>query len=170
MTTMPRRNAGPSFGPKLKFTSTRKLAYTVSDDSKAFDIRFDTAIAAGVGTPSFEGLRPSRAPIGTRLYSAVIPATGTNAKISINFNGFLVAQPGTQVTLVVVANDQHHVVHFADSGDDEGFTTSLPLRADTLSEIRLTVILVAQRDGVVAKVVASKGESLAVDEVILEFE
>jgi propionyl-CoA carboxylase alpha chain len=31
-------------------------------------------------------------------------------------------------------------------------------------------ILVAQQDGVVSKVAASKGESLAVDQIILEFQ
>ena len=39
-----------------------------------------------------------------------------------------------------------------------------------IEAMKMENILVAQRDGVVAKVVASKGESLAVDEVILEFE
>jgi len=39
-----------------------------------------------------------------------------------------------------------------------------------IEAMKMENILVAQQDGVVARVVASKGESLAVDQVILEFE
>jgi len=35
--------------------------------------------------------------------------------------------------------------------------------------MKMENVLVAQRDGVVARVAASKGESLTVDQVILEF-
>jgi propionyl-CoA carboxylase alpha chain len=39
-----------------------------------------------------------------------------------------------------------------------------------IEAMKMENILLATRDGVVAKVAASKGESLAVDQVILEFE
>jgi hypothetical protein len=78
--------------------------YSVSDDAKAFEIRFRTALAAGVGSPSFDGVAQSKAPIGTRGFAAVVPAARDNVKASITLDGFFVAQPGTSVT-VVVAND-----------------------------------------------------------------
>ncbi len=76
----------------------------------------------------------------------MIPAAGKDVKPSINLNGFLVAQPGTAVTLVVVANDQHSVTHFTNSRKDQGFTASVPVRAKALSDIRLSVALIAQQD------------------------
>jgi len=141
-----KRASDVAFGAKLIYTSTRKLEFSVSDDAKAFEIRFNTALAAGVGTPSFEGLGKTKAPIGTRVYSAVIPATGQNVKTSIALNGFFVAQPGTTLTLLVVANDQHSFTQLANSKKDQGFTASVPVRAKTLSGIRLTVAVIAQRD------------------------
>ena len=39
-----------------------------------------------------------------------------------------------------------------------------------IEAMKMENILVAQQDGVVAKVAASKGESLSVDQVILEFQ
>ena len=39
-----------------------------------------------------------------------------------------------------------------------------------IEAMKMENILLAQQDGIVAKVAASKGESLAVDQVILEFE
>ena len=43
-------------------------------------------------------------------------------------------------------------------------------RLATIEAMKMENILVALRDGVVAKVLAGKGESLAVDQVIMEFE
>ena len=43
-------------------------------------------------------------------------------------------------------------------------------RLATIEAMKMENILVAIRDGVVAKVLAAKGESLAVDQVIIEFE
>jgi propionyl-CoA carboxylase alpha chain len=39
-----------------------------------------------------------------------------------------------------------------------------------IEAMKMENILVAQQDGIVAKVAAGKGESLAVDQVILEFQ
>ena len=39
-----------------------------------------------------------------------------------------------------------------------------------IEAMKMENILVAQQDGVVAKVSANKGESLAVDQIILEFQ
>lgn len=42
-------------------------------------------------------------------------------------------------------------------------------RLAVIEAMKMENVLVAQRDGVVARVAASKGESLTVDQVILEF-
>jgi hypothetical protein len=138
-------NGGVSFGESLIFSSLKKVDYALSDDKKAFEIRFDTGLAAGVGTPVFEGLAKTRAPVSTRVYSAVIPATGEDVEVSLNVNGFGVTEAGTNTVLVLTANDQHIVTHFA-AEKDEGFAAALPFRAKAVTEIRLTVVLIAERD------------------------
>ncbi len=50
-----------------------------------------------------------------------------------------------------------------------GQTVQVGERLAVIEAMKMENILVAQRDGVVAKVMAAKGESLAVDQVILEF-
>jgi hypothetical protein len=132
-----------SFGPKLKFSSIRKVDYTVTDDKKSFAIAFAPALAAGVGSPVFDGLKKSRAPIGTNLYSAVVPASGRSARMSIVLNGFGAAEPGTHATVVIMANGQHGVTHF--DALDEAFTASLAVRAKALAELRLSVLIVVER-------------------------
>src|SRR5262249_45227018 len=97
MAGRPAKTSSIAFGPKLVHASMRKLEYTVTDDKKAFEIRFKTAIAAGVGSASFAGLKKTKAPIGTSLFTAVIPASGKNVKAALSLNGFFVAQPGTSV-------------------------------------------------------------------------
>ena len=139
--------AGIAFGRKLVYASTRKLEYTVSEDDKAFEIRFETAIAAGVGSPSFASLKKSTAPIGTNVFTAVIPASGKNVKTAVSLNGFCETRAGTSVTLMAMANDEQVVKHFRNSKDNKGFTLSVPVQARSLSEIRLTVLLVAQQEG-----------------------
>ena len=146
-TTTGSKTSGIAFGRKLVHASMRKLEYTVTDDDKAFEIRFETAIAAGVGSPSFAGLKKSKAPIGTTVFTAVIPASGKNVKAVLSLNGFFVAQPGTSVTLVAMANDHQVVKQFRNSKDDKGFALSVPVQARSLTEIRLTVLLVAQQEG-----------------------
>ena len=140
------KTSGIAFGRKLLYASTRKLEYTVTEDDMAFEIRFETAIAAGVGSPSFAGLKKTNAPIGTNVFTAVIPASGKNVKAALSLNGFFVAQPSTSVTLVATANDQQVVKRFRNSKDDKGFTLSVPVQARSLSEIRLVVLLVAQHE------------------------
>jgi hypothetical protein len=147
MATRTKNGAGVSFGRNLSYTSIRKLKYTVTDDDKAFEIRFETAIAAGVGSPSFAGLEKTKAPIGTRVFSAVIPATGKNVKATVTLNGFFIAHAGTSVLVFVTANDQQVVKQFRKSQDDKGFTVSVPVHAKSLSEIRLAVALLAQQEG-----------------------
>lgn len=136
---------GVTFGRKLLHTSTRKLAYSVSDDAKAFEIRFETALAAGVGTPGFDGVRPHKAPMNARTYTAVIPATGKSAKFKLALNGFGMTEAGTSTLLLLTANGQHIVKQFAPRPEGD-FTATLPFEAKAVTEIRITLTLIAERD------------------------
>lgn len=132
-----------SFGSRLKFSSNRKVDYTVTDDRKSFAITFAPPMAAGVGTPVFDGLKKTRAPIGTNLYSAVVPGTGRNVKTAIVLNGFGQTEPGTNATLVITANGQHSVTQF--DALDGAFTASSSFRAKPLTDLRVSVLIVAER-------------------------
>ena len=146
MASNTRKSDGVAFGRKPAFSSLRKIDYFLSDDEKAFEIRFRTALAAGVGTPAFDGLKKTRAPVTSRVYSAVIPVTGREVETSIFVNGFGVTEPGTNTIVVLTANDQHSVTHLAGQKSDEGFTAALPYRGKSVTELRLNVVLVAERD------------------------
>src|SRR5262249_62007592 len=105
----------------------------------------DPALAAGVGTPDFDGLKLTGAPINARLYSAVIPVTGKNLKTTFVLNGFGVMDPGATTKLMLTVNDQHSVTHFAPR-DEQAFTVLMPFQADAVTDIRITVAVLAERD------------------------
>jgi hypothetical protein len=138
-------NDGLTFGAKLAHSSKEKVDFSVSDDKKAFEIRFDTALAAGVGNPVFDGIEKTPAPMSTSVYSAVIPATGKAVKTSFAANGFGVTESGTNTMLILTVNDQHSVAHFTGK-KDEALTVTLEYKAKTVTDIRLTVVLIAERD------------------------
>jgi hypothetical protein len=147
MSVKPSANDGLTFGTKLAHSSRKKVDFQLSDDKKAFDLVFDAALAAGVGTPSFDGLKKTRAPVSTNVYSAVIPATGKGVKTAFAANGFGVVEPGAHTMLLLAVNDQHRVVHFDDAEKGEqGFTVAVEYRAKVVTDIRLTLLLVAERD------------------------
>jgi hypothetical protein len=137
---------GVTFGEKLTYSSLKTADYSLSDDRKAFEIRFNPGLAAGVGTPVYDGLHATHAPINTRVYSAVIPATGNNLNTSFVLNGFGMTEAGTNATLVLTVNDQHSVTHFGADREEGAFTATLPYRAEVASDLRLTVVLIAERD------------------------
>ncbi|HKR61538.1 MAG TPA: hypothetical protein VJS64_17760, partial [Pyrinomonadaceae bacterium] len=139
MATKVRASDGLTFGETLTHSSKKKVDYQLSDDKKAFEIRFDPALAAGVGTPVFDGLKKTKAPLSTSVYSAVIPATGKGVKTSFVANGFGVTEPGTNTMLILAVNDQHSVAHFAAKKGEQGFTVTLAYRAKAVTDIRLTV-------------------------------
>jgi hypothetical protein len=136
---------GVTFGESLTYSSIQEVAYNLSDDKKAFTITLQTALAAGVGTPVFDGLALTGAPINTRLYSAVVPATGKNLKTTFVLNGFGSTDPGTNTKLVLTVNDQHSVTHFGPR-EDQAFTVLMPFRAEAATDIRITVVVIAERD------------------------
>jgi hypothetical protein len=146
MTRKAHATGGVTFGEGPTFSSEKKIAYHLEDDKQAFEIRFDTTLAAGVGTAIFDGVPKTDAPVSTRIYSAVIPATGKNVKTSFVVNGFGATEAGTNTVLMLSVNDQHSVTHFAPNRKDQAFLAALPYRAKTVTDVRLTVVLVAERD------------------------
>jgi hypothetical protein len=137
------KNPGVSFGEKLAFSSS-KVDYAVSDDKKAFEIRFPTALAVGVGTPSFEGVKTGT-PVSTTIYSAVVPVTGKSLKTTVIANGFAAIEAGTHTVLVLTVNDQHSVTHFGKKKNDEAITASLKFQGKAVRDLRLTLALIAEQ-------------------------
>jgi|SRR5262245_54512666 len=136
---------GVTFGETLTYSSIQEVDYNLSDDKKAFTVTFQTGLAAGVGTPVYDGLTLTGAPINTRLYSAVIPATGENLKTTFVLNGFGSTDPGTSTKLVLTVNDQHSVTYF-EPREDQAYTVLLPFQAELATDIRITVVVIAECD------------------------
>jgi len=136
---------GLTFGPRPNYSSSSKDKYERTDDHRAFSIQFVPALAATVGNAGVDGAKVTRASIGTRIYSAVIPASGRDVDVAFVLNGFAVTQPGTKGLLVLVVNGQTQVKRFASGVDGEGFTASLRYRAKGVNGIRLAVLLIAER-------------------------
>ena len=147
MATRRRESDGIMFGEKLAFSSRRKVDYAVSGDEKAFDLKLVPPLAAGVGSVALNGLAQTRSPISTRVYSAVIPATGKNVDTSFKAIGFGVTEPGTNTVLILTVNDQHSVTHFPPGQEEQDFVAwPLEYRAEEVTEVRLTLVVIAQRD------------------------
>ena len=134
-----------TFGDALTYSSIQEVVFNLSDDKKAFTVTLPVALAAGVGTAGFDGLALTDAPINTRVYSAVIPATGKNLKTTFVLTGFGLTQPGTSTKLVLTVNARHRVTHFGPR-EDQAFTVLMPFRAKAATDIRVTVVVIAERD------------------------
>src|SRR5262245_39128645 len=109
---MARTNDGVTFGDRPTYTSIPEVAFERSDDKKPFTLTLQTGIAASVWTPANDGLVLTGAPVNTRTYSAVIPATGGNLETTFYLTGSGSTEPGTNTKLVLTVNDQHTVMHF----------------------------------------------------------
>ncbi|WP_165246530.1 hypothetical protein [Paludisphaera soli] len=144
MASRSRANVGLTFGRRLTYSSSRKVEYERAGDQRAFQIGFVPGLAAGVGTPGYDGVANTQSPTRSRNYSAVIPASGQNVDVTFFVDGDCQQGSGTNTVLVLIVNDQHSVTHFAEG---EEFTpVSFRFRAEAVEDIRLTFILIAQRD------------------------
>jgi hypothetical protein len=136
---------GVTFGDRLAYSSIPDVAYNRSDDRQAFTVTLPKGLAAGVGTPVYEGLTLTGAPVDARTYSAVVPAAGEDLNTTLVLNGFGVAEPGSGATLVLTVNGHHHVTHFGPR-EDRAFTVLMPFRAKAPTDLRITVAVIADRD------------------------
>lgn len=138
-------NGGVTFGEQPAYTSIPEVDYERSDDKRAFTLTLQTGVAAGVGTPGYDGLVLTCAPVNTSTYSAVIPATGGDLTTTFYLTGSGATEPGTNTKLILTVNDQHTVAHFGPR-EEESFSVSLPFRAAASTDIRITVVVIAERD------------------------
>jgi hypothetical protein len=136
---------GVTFGEGLTYSSIQEVDYNLSNDKKAFTVTLQTGLAAGVGSPVYDGLVLTGAPVNTRIYSVVIPATGENLKTTFVLNGFGLTELGTNTKLVLTVNDQHSVTYFGPR-EDQAFTVLMPFQAEAVTDVRITVLVIAECD------------------------
>ena len=136
---------GATFGEKPTFSSEQNILYHLEDDKKSFAIAFD-GFGTKVGTVGFTGAPDTKAPVSTRVYSAVVPVTGKDINASFVVNGFAVTEVGTNAVLVLSVNDKQIIHRFPPNIDNEAFTVALKYRAKSVTDVRVTVFLLAERD------------------------
>jgi hypothetical protein len=143
---------GVTFGDKPSFQSDDKFEYALSDDKKAFTIAFQGLEIAVEGNklPAAVAARARSAtvsaPIATRAFSIVLPVTsGEPIKTAFFASGFIVTTNGAQGTLVFSVNGQNTVVKLPPNSERE-FVQKLDFEAGAVSEVRMTVFLLLERD------------------------
>jgi hypothetical protein len=132
-------NGDATFGKAATFNSDAGLVLAVSDDKKAF-----TATFSGLGV----SLDPkSSIPVASRVFTFVLPLSGTTADTEISFfvSGFAFSEKAGNGHLVFSVNDQTMVADFPGSSDQE-FVQELKFKARSASEVRVTVFLLADHE------------------------
>jgi hypothetical protein len=126
-----------TFGDKPTFQSDDQFNYGLSDDKKAFTILFSDVSAKSAAATT---------PIATRVFSIVIPVTGGNSvKTSFFASGFVSTSKGAQGTLVFSVNGKNSVASFS-PGTQQSFVQELQFGGEYVSDARMTVYLLAERD------------------------
>src|SRR6266545_6211745 len=139
---------GVTFGDKPTFQTDDKFDYSLSRDKKAFTVGF-SALEAGIGTNP-AGHVPERvnsaAPIVSRVFSMVIPVTdGKLVRTTFAASAFVITSKGANATLLFDVNGQNTVVKLP-PGSDRSFIPTVDFRAKDVSDIRMTVFLMVERD------------------------
>ena len=132
-------NDDATFGKAATFNSDVEFALAVSDDKKAF-----TATFSGLGV----SLDPkSSIPVASRVFTFVLPLSGTTADTEIPFfvSGFAFSEKAGNGHLVFSVNDQTMVADFPGNSDQE-FVQELKFKARSASEVRVTVFLLADHE------------------------
>jgi len=156
---------GATYGDKPTYTSDGNFVYHRSDDGTAFTL---ILIDLGVGTSGESAPQLAKEgkiakaiaklkrgtvgnpPIASRVFSIVIPVKGgTPFKTTFTVGGSAVNNEGGRSTLVFTVNGQSTIRSFAPNSDisDSDFVQQVDYVAESTSEIRLTVFLLAERDG-----------------------
>jgi hypothetical protein len=134
---------GATFGDKPAFQSDDNIDYGLSDDKKAFTIAFKTAFEATVG--NIQNAKNPEAPVGTKVFSVVIPVNGKPIDTTFIVTTFVSAEEGASGALLFTVNDKTTVTRFA-PGEGREVLVKLNYRARSVSDVRLTLVLLAQRD------------------------
>jgi hypothetical protein len=147
---MPKSTA--TFGDKLSFASAGAddIDYFVSDDKLAFTLTFKNALEATVG--AIQG-STSTDPIGTKVFSAVIPASGKAIDTTFFVTAFTSAEEGASGTLLLKINDQQTVMRFR-PGEGKDTLVKLRYRAKPAGDLRLTLLILAEHDAAHPKATA----------------
>jgi hypothetical protein len=128
-----------TFGKAATFNSDVEFALAVSDDKKAF-----TATFSGLGV----SLDPrSSTPVASRVFTFALPLSGAAPDTEIPFfvSGFAFSEKAGNGHLVFSVNDQTMVADFP-GGSDQEFVQEFKFKAQSASEVRLTVFLLADHD------------------------
>jgi hypothetical protein len=144
---------GITFGDKPTFQSDAKFSYALSADKKAFTLAFD-----GLEVQVDGGKLPDKiakrvrssvttAPVATRVFSTVIPVkAGKDVRSTLFVSGFVLTTSRAGATLLFTVNGQNIVTSFGPNAD-KSFIQPLEFRASSTSEIRMSIFLLAEREG-----------------------
>jgi hypothetical protein len=145
---------GITFGDKPSFQSDSKFSYALSQDKKAFTLAFDglevqvdggklpQKIAKRVSSPA------KNAPVATRVFSTVIPVHGGKKGVATTLyaSGYVLTMSKAGATLLFSVNGQNTVTSFGPNAD-KSFVHPLYFKTSSADEIRMTVFLLAEREG-----------------------
>jgi hypothetical protein len=128
-----------TFGQIATDQSDVNADLVVSDDRRALTVSF-----SGFEVTADTGKSPTA--LSTRLFSLVIPVEGYDNRLEIEFgvSAFVATSAGGTASLVVNVNGQTTVADFP-TADEKDFVQPLKLTADSATECRLLVLLVAGR-------------------------
>jgi hypothetical protein len=134
---------GATFGDKPTFQNADNFSYSLSGDKQAFTITFNPAFEAMVANAP-TGKDPG-GPIATKVLSMVIPVTGKYIKSTFVVSTSVTAEEGAGGAIMLIVNDKQTVARFGKTGEKE-MLVQLNYSAESASDIRLTVILLADHD------------------------
>lgn len=129
-----------TFGQIPLYQSENKFEVGVSDDKRAMTITF-----SDFGVQVEAGKSPT--PMLSRVFSLIVPLEGNDKMAEIEFivNAFILTLEGATATLLTSINGQTTVTDFP-ANTDQSFEQVLKFTAQSPSECRLSVFLLAGRD------------------------
>jgi hypothetical protein len=123
----------------VAYQSDVAIDYGISLDKKAFTIGF-AGLEAKIGSKG----SPS---VATRSYSLVVPLSGAkpDTEFPIFVSGYANIQKGANAHAIFSVNEQTVVTDFAPPMDKD-FIQEIKFKPGNNSELRMTVVLIADRD------------------------
>jgi hypothetical protein len=140
-----------SFGPST-FQSDEACAFTLTDDKFAFELKCsDLQVVMDPGKLP-ENVRSrvragaAKGPVAMRAVSVVIPTTSKErVRLPISLEGFVLTEAGARATLLFVVNGETTVVKFPPKSD-RSYVKNIVYRAKSASDVRLTAVLITERE------------------------
>ena len=153
----PARAADVTFGETTSFQSDSTCAYVRTPDQIVFQFLctgFETQvengkIAGAAARRIGERAKPSAAatpPIGTRVFSAVVPVTGGSpVYVPIHLSGLAITGVGANAAVLLRVNGEDKIFSFPPK-TDESFVRTFVYKAEAASELRMTLFILAEQD------------------------